>query len=87
MDLIKFFLVISLPNVIYFGYLVIISTSALFISFLLYTVYAIRAKITEPEVPISEIGPFRKSMITVVTRHQTKDNNNDDISHDSSFDE
>lgn len=74
MDLIKFTLVIVLPDVSYYGYLVIGSVSATFLSFILYLIYSIHEKIESGSnrAPLSETGPFRKSMITVIRKDQNE---------------
>ncbi len=79
-DLVKFVLVICLADVVYFGYLVLVSVGALCLSFVLYLAHAVRASAELQAVPISEAGPFRKSMITIVPRQ-------DNYQDDSSFDE
>ena len=75
-DLFKFVLVIALSDISYYGFLVIISVFATFLSGILYTVFALKEKsrLEYSQVPISEAGPFRKSMIQIVNR-----NNNDQV--------
>lgn len=75
-DLFKFVLVIALSDISYYGFLVIISVFATFLSGILYTVFALKEKsrLEYSQVPISEAGPFRKSMIQIVNK-----NNNDQI--------
>lgn len=78
-DLFKFVLVIALSDISYYGFLVIISVLATFLSGILYTVYAMKEKsrLEYCQVPISEAGPFRKSMIQIVNRNNDQvDNNN-----------
>ncbi len=98
-DLVKFLLVIALSEVQYFGYLVIISLSSTILTGVLYSVYAVKEKhrVEYDQVPISEAGPFRKSMIQIVRNNDSvavnsnntdaNNNNNEDNDSYDSFDE
>lgn len=83
-DLIKFLSVMFLSDVSQYGYLVIVSVAAVFVSFCLYLFYAVREIMRRNynKVPLSETGPFRKSMIQM----KTIPVNANDIDDDS-FDE
>ena len=82
-DLIKFTLVILFSDTSFYGFLVILSVTATFISLCLYSVYAFKVEFKKKynQVPLSEAGPFRKSMIVVVNKSQ------DDVDSFASFDE
>lgn len=85
-DLIKFTLVILFSDISYFGTLVIVSCLCSLLSTIMYGVYALHEKMKTRynQVPLSEVGPFRKSMIQIVNR----DINNDaDIDSFDSFNE
>ncbi len=88
-DLLKFTSVIFLSDVNQYGYLVMISVGAVFISFCFYLVYAIKQIINKySQVPTNDSGPFRKSMIQmkVISNNNDIQEQNDDNDSDS-FDE
>lgn len=62
-DLIKFVSVMFLSDITKYGYLVIISISAVFVAFCLYLIYAIKQIVNKYSQVPTESGPFRKSMI------------------------
>lgn len=82
-DLIKFTLVILFSDTYYYGFLVILSVAATFVSLCLYSTYAFKVEFKKKynQVPLSEAGPFRKSMIMIV------DKNQGDVDSFASFDE
>lgn len=97
-DLIKFVSVMLLSDVSQYGYLVVISVSAVIVAFCLYLVYAIKQIVSHrySKVPYSEKGPYRKSMIEMTqikqseakTSEQEKDlNNRESQGDDDSFDD
>lgn len=89
-DLIKFGLVICLSDISYYGYLVIISVVMTSSSLVLFSVYVIkeRVELKNNQVPLSEAGPFRKSMIVMVKdKEKTDDLDSFDSFYESDDDE
>ena len=77
-----------LSNTPQYGYLVMISISAVMISFCFYSVYAIKQIINQySQVPTNESGPFRKSMIQMKVINNNNQDQNDDVNDYDSFDE
>ena len=88
-DLLKFTSVMFLSDVNQYGYLVMISVGAVFISFIFYSVYAIKQIISKySQVPTNDSGPFRKSMIQmkVINSNDPNSNNNNNNSQEQNDD-